>query len=102
MKPRFAAITLLALLVISSGTPAIAQTRPPWDTPADAIAVLSSGQDHGFAYAIVRDNTMRTHNVYCLTVGAHIGKLRVIAIRADGILLSNGRLLPNATVAVQH
>lgn len=87
-----AAFTLLIALATAT---AFAQTKPVWHTPADEIAVLSTGANHDFTYAIVRDNGQRGHNTFCVTIGAHIGKLSVIAIGPNGVVLSNGRLLPS-------
>jgi len=88
-------LAALTLLVALATAPAFAQTSPVWRTPSDAIAVLSTGSNHDFAYAIVRDGTLRGHNTYCVTVGAHIGKLSVVSIDQNGVVLSNGRVLPN-------
>lgn len=99
MKPPFVTVTVLALVLASSGISSAAETVPPWYTPADSIAVISSSNNGGFAYALVRDSAMRNHNVFCVTVGAHIGNLRVAAIGPDGVLLSNGRMLRNPAVA---
>ena len=93
-------VALLALLAATLAAPALAQTKPVWHTAADSVAVLSTGASNNFTYAIVRDNTMRGHSTYCVTVGAHIGKLRVISIGSEGIVLSNGRVLPNRSAGV--
>ncbi len=86
------ALTMLALLVIPLEARA---ALPPWVLDADRVHVLATGLSNGFAYAIVRDETMHGHNVYCVSRGARIGYLVVTAIDANGILLSNGRRLPN-------
>ncbi len=91
----FRAIVLFAVLYAASTTGSFAQTIPVWQTPADAIAVLGTGGNGAFTYALVRDGSMRNHNTYCVTVGAHIGKLRVIAIGPTGVVLSNHRVLRN-------
>ncbi len=104
----FRALVLFAVLCAVSTTESFAQTTPVWQTPADAIAVLNTGGNGDFTYALVRDSSMRNHNTYCVTVGAHIGKLRVVAIGPTGIVLSNHRVLrnlaqsaaPAATIAV--
>lgn len=96
-RSPIAVVALLLSLFALAAAPALAQTTPVWRTPDDAIAVLSTGTNHDFAYAIVRDNNMRGHNTYCVTVGAHVGKLTVIAIGAGRVVLSNGRVLQAAT-----
>ncbi|HUN28662.1 MAG TPA: hypothetical protein VMV65_02565 [Alphaproteobacteria bacterium] len=95
------AVVLLLFLTALSTAQSFAQTTPVWQTPADTIAVLSTGGNADFTYALVRDASMRNHNTYCVTVGAHIGKLRVAAIGPKGIVLSNGRVLPNLDASVQ-
>ncbi|HTZ54719.1 MAG TPA: hypothetical protein VMB20_06615 [Candidatus Acidoferrum sp.] len=97
----FRALVLLAVLCALSTTESFAQTTPVWRTPADSIAVLSTGGNQDFTYALVRDSSMRNHNTYCVTVGAHIGKLKVVAIGPRGIVLSNGRTLRNTAAAAQ-
>ncbi len=89
-------VALLASILATPAGPAFAQTKPVWQTPENSVAVLSTSVARGFTYAIVRDDGMRGHNTYCVTIGAHIGTLRVVAIGPDGVVLSNGRLLPNA------
>lgn len=89
------ALVLLAVLCAASTTRSFAQTTPVWQTPADTIAVLDTGGNGDFTYALVRDGSMRNRNTYCVTVGAHIGRLRVIAIGPQGVVLSNGRILRN-------
>jgi hypothetical protein len=91
----FRAVVLFVLLTALSTTESFAQTVPVWQTPADSIAVLSTSGNADFSYALIRDGSMRNHNTYCVTVGAHIGKLRVIAIGPKGVVLSNGRVLRN-------
>ncbi len=91
----FRALVLFAVLCAVSTTGSFAQTTPVWQTPADAIAVLDTGGNGDFTYALVRDSSMRNHNTYCVTVGAHIGKLRIVAIGSTGVVLSNGRVLRN-------
>jgi hypothetical protein len=91
----FRALVLFAVLCAVSTTESFAQTTPVWQTPADAIAVLDTGGNGDFTYALVRDGSMLNHNTYCVTVGAHIGKLRVVAIGPTGVVLSNGRVLRN-------
>jgi hypothetical protein len=88
-------VALLALLAATLAAPAIAQPNAVWHTAADSVAVLSTGASNNFTYAIVRDDAMRGHSTYCVTIGAHIGKLTVVSIASGGIVLSNGRLLPN-------
>jgi hypothetical protein len=91
---------LTVILTLALAAPALAQ-QPVWATPADQIAVVSTGTSNGLPFAIVRDAGMRGHNVYCVTAGAHFGKLTVARISSDGILLSNGRLVPaESTTAV--
>jgi hypothetical protein len=96
---RFRAVVLLVVLSALSTTEGFAQTKPVWQTAADTIAVLSTSGNADFSYALIRDGSMRNHNTYCVTVGAHIGKLRVVSIGPKGVVLSNGRLLPAALVA---
>ena len=79
----------------------IDRISPAAATPADTIAILSIGGNTDFSYALVRDGSMRIHNTYCVTVGAHIGKLRVASIGPKGVVLSNGRILPNMDASVQ-
>jgi len=98
---EFKAAALCIVLTALCISPTFAQTKPVWQTPADAIAVLDTSGHQDFSYALVRDGSMRGHNTYYVTVGAHIGKLRVVAIRADGIVLSNGRVLLNTAVSAQ-
>lgn len=93
------AVALLVVLTALPTTESFAQTKPVWQTPADAIAVLSISGNADFSYALVRDGSMRNHNTYCVTVGAHIGKLRVVSIGPKGVVLSNGRVLPTTLVA---
>jgi hypothetical protein len=88
-------IATLALLISLATTQALAQTTPVWHTPADAVSVLTTGTVNNLTYAMVRDSSLRGHNTFAITVGAHIGKLTVIAIDDHGVLLSNGRVLPN-------
>jgi hypothetical protein len=95
------AVVLLLFLNALSTTESFAQTTPVWQTPADTIAILSIGGNTDFSYALVRDGSMRNHNTYCVTVGAHIGKLRVASIGPKGVVLSNGRILPNMDASVQ-
>jgi hypothetical protein len=95
------AVALLVFLTALSTAQTLAQTTPVWQTPADSIAVLNTSGNQDFTYALVRDGSMHNHNTYCVTVGAHIGKLRVVSIGPKGIVLSNGRLLPNTAVAAQ-
>jgi hypothetical protein len=93
--------SILAItLTLALAAPALAQ-QPVWVTPADQIAVVGTGTSNGLPFAIVRDNGMRGHNVYCVTEGAHFGKVTVAHISSEGVLLSNGRLVPveNATAA---
>ncbi len=93
------AVALLLFLNALSTTQGLAQSKPVWQTPADTIAVLSTSGNAGFSYALLRDGSMRNHNTYCVTIGAHIGKLRVVSIGPKGVVLSNGRLLPTTLVA---
>ena len=84
--------TIIALAIaLSIATPALAQsTTIP---PAINITVMSTGTTNGLQFAIVRDNAMRGHNVYCVTVGAHIGSATVARISTSGIELNDGRAL---------
>jgi hypothetical protein len=91
----FRAIVLFAVLCAASTTGSFAQTTPVWQTAADSIAVLNTSSTADFSYALVRDSSMRNHNTFCVTVGAHIGKLRVVKIGPAGVVLSNGRVLRN-------
>ncbi|HTV93344.1 MAG TPA: hypothetical protein VMG98_11570 [Verrucomicrobiae bacterium] len=95
------AVVLFLFLNGLSTAASFAQTSPVWQTPADSIAVLTTGGSQDFTYALVRDSSMRNHNTYCVTVGAHIGKLRVVSIGPRGIVLSNGRVLKNTAVSAQ-
>jgi hypothetical protein len=99
MRSLVIVVALLVSVLATPAGPACAQTKAVWQTPADSIAILSTGTDRGFTYAIVRDDGMRGHNTYCVTVGAHIGTLRVIAIGPSGVVLSNGRVLPNTSAS---
>lgn len=103
-------IAALALLVTLATTSAFAQTAPVWRAPADTITVLSTGSANGLPYAMIRDSALKGHNTFAISVGAHVGKLSVVAIDERGVLLSNGRVLanpftraiPNTDVAVGH
>jgi hypothetical protein len=96
---RVYAVLATAALLVSLFAPAraFADDIPVWRTPADAIVVLSIGVTNDLPYAIVRDTAMKGHNTYCVTIGAHIGPLRVANIGPGGVLLSNGRLLAPVT-----
>lgn len=100
MKHVLAICTLVAALSIGPAIPVAAATTPANVSVANAIQVVDTGRNGDFSYAIVRDGTMRGHNNYCVTVGAHIGKLFVVEIRNDGVLLSNGWFLPKANYAI--
>jgi hypothetical protein len=103
-------IATLALLISLATTQALAQTTPVWRTSSDTVAVLSTGSVNGLSYAMIRDSSLKGHNTFAVSVGAHIGKLTVIAIDEHGVLLSNGRTMPsilantvpNNDVAVGH
>ncbi len=97
----FRAVALLLLLNGLSTAQTFAQTVPVWQTPADSIAILTTGGNQDFSYALVRDSSMKNHNTYCITVGAHIGKLRVVSIGPRGVVLSNGRVLKNTAASAQ-
>jgi hypothetical protein len=81
-------------LTLAFAAPARAGQLPVWSVAADQITVISTGSVNGLTFATVRDGRMRRHNVYSITVGAHIGRLTVVSITANGIDLSNGRVLP--------
>jgi|SRR5579863_5657859 len=92
---------LVLALTIALSSPALAGTLPVWATPADQIAVVNVGTANGLTFATIRDSGMHGHNVYCVTHGAHIGKLTVVAISAQGITLSNGRTISNPNAPIQ-
>jgi hypothetical protein len=100
MAPLRYALTLIVLLLVASPLPVAAQTRPVWYRATDSLAVLDTGVNGAFAYALVRDSAMRGHNVFYLSVGAHVGALRVTRIDDNGVLLSNGRRLPNQHLGI--
>jgi hypothetical protein len=84
--------TIIALAItLSIATPALAQGTTV--LPALNVTVVSTATTNGLAFAVVRDNTMRGHNVYCVTVGAHIASSTVARITNDGIELTDGRAL---------
>lgn len=84
--------TIIALAItLSIAAPALAQGTTVH--LATNITVVSTGTTNGLPFAIVRDNTMHGHNVYCVTIGAHIGSSTVARITTDGIELSDGRAL---------
>ncbi|HTC30002.1 MAG TPA: hypothetical protein VK702_04695 [Candidatus Acidoferrum sp.] len=97
----FRAVVLFLCVNGLSTAESFAQTVPVWQTPADSIAILTTGGNQDFTYALVRDSSMRNHNTYCVTVGAHIGKLRVVSIGPRGVVLSNGRVLRNTAVSAE-
>ena len=83
---------LVLALILALGAPALAD-QPVWAVPADSVTVLNIGVANGLTFATIRDASMRGHNTYCVTIGAHIGTLTVTRIDASGVGLSNGRLL---------
>jgi long-subunit acyl-CoA synthetase (AMP-forming) len=98
MKNIALALTIATALALAA--PAFAQEQPVWALPTDSIAVVEIGTVNGLAYAKIRDTAMHGHNVFCITVGAHIGKATVTKISASGIQMSDGRVLHvNAVLA---
>jgi hypothetical protein len=91
----FASCVLLVIFLATFTGVGTAQTRPVWYSSTDSLAVLRTDTSDGFSYAVVRNNAMHGHNVYCVAVGAHVGKLTVVAIGREGVHLSNGHLLPS-------
>lgn len=90
-------IAAFALLISLATTQALAQSTPIWRTSSDTVAVLRTGTANGLTYAMVRDNSLKGHNTFAITIGAHIGKLTVVAIDENGVLLSNGHVLRNTS-----
>ena len=91
--------TIIALaLTLSIAAPALAQGTAI--LPATNVTVMSTGTTNGLQFAIVRDNAMHGHNVYCVTVGAHIGTAVVARITTAGIELTDGRALRALTANV--
>jgi hypothetical protein len=91
--------TIIALAItLSIAAPALAQGTTV--LPATNVTVVSTGITNGLPFAVVRDNTMRGHNVYCVTVGAHIGSATVARITSDGIELTDGRALHALTATL--
>lgn len=95
-------IALAIATALSTAAPALAQDRPIWDQPTAAVNVVEVGSINGFAYAKIRDNGMRGHNVYCIAVGAHLGKATVTKISGSSIELSDGRILQADTTVAQR
>jgi hypothetical protein len=91
------AATLLFILI--RPVAAIAGQTPVWRTPADTLVVLSTGVSNDLPFAIVRDASMKGHNTFCVTIGAHIGNLQVASIGPSGVVLTNGRLLAPASAS---
>lgn len=85
------ALTLILILALTA--PALAQ-QPVWALPTDQLVVVNVGTSNGMAYATIRDNGMRGHNVYCISTGAHFGNVTVTRISVTGVQLSNGHTLP--------
>lgn len=79
--------TIALALAVSLVAPALAQQ--PAHTPPPYITVVSTATMNGLAYATIRDNGMRGHNVFNVTVGAHIGSYVVTRITATGIELAD-------------
>ena len=91
--------TIIALAItLGIAAPALAQSTTV--LPATNVTVVSTGTTNGLPFAIVRDNTMHGHNVYCVTVGAHIGSTTVARITNDGLELADGRTLHALTANV--
>jgi hypothetical protein len=86
-------IALGFILTLALAAPALADQRPVWALSTDQITVISVSVTHGLPVATVRDAGMHGHNVYCVSPGAHFGKLTVMHISATGLVLSNGRVL---------
>jgi hypothetical protein len=91
--------TIIALAIaLGIAAPALAQGTTI--LPAANVTVVSTGISNGLQFAVVRDNTMRGHNVYCVAVGAHIGTATVARITTTGIELKDGRSLQALTTNV--
>jgi hypothetical protein len=87
-------IIFALILTLAVAAPAQAGQLPIWSVAADQVTVINTGSVNGLTFATVRDGRMRRHNVYSIAVGAHIGRLTVVSITANGVNLSNGRVLP--------
>lgn len=82
--------TIALSFALAIATPALAQQSATMPPPS--ITVVSTGTTNGLIYATIRDSTMRGHNVFNVTIGAHIGSYVVTRITATGIELADDRL----------
>lgn len=94
------------MIALSAAAPAMAGQQPIWAVPTDLVTVIRVHTANGFSYAMVRDNSMRGHNVFWVTPGAHVANATVTHISANGVELSDGHVLrvvgaPTALAATQ-